>query len=206
MSMELWEYQQEEAMSEYYEELYLSEFKERAIDEFTEERLRSYYIDHPDLIISALNALTEAKKVETTSPTSSILLAAISIELGFKIGILKPIVFGFVHSEAAAEAISNITIKQTGIDRFKNLLITLLNDISSVDISKFTRNGITKPLWDERSEIQILRNKISHQGKIFTLVESNFAISVAESVLYELLPAILTSINLDIINGRIVEK
>jgi len=205
MSMDYWEYQQEEAMSEYYEGLYLSEFKERAIDEFTKERLRSYYIDHPELIISALAALTEAKKVENTSPTSAILLAGISIELGFKIGILKPIVFGFVHSEAAAEAISNMTIKQTGIDRFKGLLITLLNDISSVDISKFTRNGVKKPLWDERNEIQKLRNDISHQGKICTFTESNFAIAVAESILSELLPQILTSINLNITNGKIVE-
>jgi len=205
MSMDYWEYQQEEAMSEYYEGLYLSEFKERAIDEFTKERLRSYYIDHPELIISALAALTEAKKVENTSPTSAILLAGISIELGFKIGILKPIVFGFVHSEAAAEAISNMTIKQTGIDRFKDLLITLLNDISSVDISRFTRNGVKNTLWGERSEIQKLRNNISHQGTICTLTESNFAIAVAESILSELLPQILTSINLNITNGKIVE-
>ncbi len=205
MSMELWEYQQDEAISEYYEELYLTEFKERAIDEFTEERLRSYYVEHPKLLTNALTALKEAKKVESTSPTSSVLLAAISIELGFKIGILKPIVFGFVHSEAAAEAISNMTIKQTGIDRFKKLLITLLNDISSIDISKFTRNGVTKPLWDERNEIQKLRNDLSHKGKLCSIAESNFAIAVAESMLSELLPKILDSINLNITNGEIVE-
>ncbi len=203
--MDYWECQQEEAMSEYYEELYLTEFKERAIDEFTEERLRSYYVEHPELITNALTALKEAKQVESTSPTSSVLLAAISIELGFKIGILKPIVFGFVHSEAAAEAISNMTIKQTGIDRFKNLLITLLNDISSIDISKFTRNGVTKSLWDERNEIQKLRNDISHQGKLCSPTESNFAIAVAESILSELLPKILESISLNITNGEIVE-
>jgi hypothetical protein len=77
--------------------------------------------------------------------------------------------------------------------------------IISIDISKFTRNGVTKPLWDERNEIQKLRNDLSHKGKLCSIVESNFAIAVAESMLSELLPKILDSINLNITNGEIVE-
>lgn len=205
MSMDYWEYQQEAAMDAYYEELYLTEFKDRAIEEFTEERLRSYYIDHPKLIENAFNTLHEAKKIQEVSPTASILLAAISIELCFKIGILKPIIFGFVHSETAAEVISNMTIKQTGIDRFKSLLITLLKDISSVDISKYCRDKATKPLWDERDEIQKLRNRISHQGILCTSKDSAFAICVAEAITTELLPNILGSLGMKISNGEIVE-
>lgn len=202
---EPWEYEQEAAMAEYYEELYLSEFKDRAIEEFTEERLRSYYIDHPELFKSALQVLSEAKKVVTISPTSAVLLAAISIEIGFKIGMLKPIVFGFVHSEAAAESISDMVIKQTGIDRFKNLLVTLLKDISSVDITMFCRSGINKPLWGERDEVQKLRNQIAHRGSLCSAQDAQLAIDVANSVFNELIPNILNSLDLKILNCEIVE-
>lgn len=206
MSMDYWEYQQDEAMSEYYEELYLSEFKERAIDEFTAERLSSYYIDNSNLLVDSFRAIEEAKKVASLSPTSGLIMAAISIEIAFKIGLLKPIVFGFVHSEAVAESISDTVIKQTGIDRFKALLVTLLKDISHVDIVTYKRAGQQQQsLWDERGKVQTLRNAISHRGTLSSVADCQFAIDVAEAVLNELLPEVLSPLGLNLQNKVIVE-
>jgi hypothetical protein len=202
--MDYWEYQQDEAMSEYYEELYLSEFKERAIQEFTAERLSSYYIDNSNLLSDSFRALDEAKKVASLSPTSGLIMAAISIEIAFKIGLLKPIVFGFVHSEAVAESISDTVIKQTGIDRFKVLLVTLLKDISHVDIVTYKRARQQKSLWDERGRVQVLRNAISHRGSLSSVTDCQFAIDVADAVLNELLPVVLNSLGLSLQNKVIV--
>ncbi|MBE3705320.1 hypothetical protein HJ207_22835 [Vibrio parahaemolyticus] len=205
MGMDYWECQQDEAMSAYFEERYVEEFKDRAVEEFTAERLRSYYVDNDSLLDNAIKALDEAKKVESLSPTSAVLMAAISLETSFKIGLLKPIVFGFVHSEAVAESISNTVIKQTGIDRFKALLVTLLKDISHIDIAKYCRAGKTVALWDERGQVQTLRNAISHRGTLNSSQESQFAIEVAEAVLTDLIPQILGSLGLKIQHGKIVE-
>ncbi|TPA06740.1 hypothetical protein DXE05_25030 [Vibrio parahaemolyticus] len=54
MGMDYWECQQDEAMSEYFEERYVEEFKDRAVEEFTAERLRSYYVDN-DLLLYPFN-------------------------------------------------------------------------------------------------------------------------------------------------------
>ncbi|MCL1044931.1 hypothetical protein L2737_06260 [Shewanella electrodiphila] len=206
MSMDYWEYQQEEAMSEYYEELYLSEFKERAIDEFTAERLCSYYVDNSKLLDDSFRAFDEAKKVAALSPTSGLIMAAISIELAIKIGLLKPIVFGFVHSEAVAESISNTVIKQTGIDRFKALLVELLKNISQIDIVTYKRTGQQNmSLWDERGKVQTLRNSISHRGSLTSAQDCQLAIDIADAVLNELLPDVLASLGLRIQNKIIVE-
>ena len=205
MSMDLWECQQDEAMSEYYEELYLTEFRERAIDEFTAERLSSYYVENSSLLADSFSALEEAKKVSSLSPTSGLIMAAISIEIALKIGLLKPIVFGFVHSEAVAESISNTVIKQTGIDRFKALLVTLLKDISQVDIATYKRSGLQLSLWDERGKVQKLRNMISHKGTLSSAQDCQFAIDVAEEILNGLLPNVLSSLGLRLQNKVIVE-
>ncbi|WP_435235013.1 hypothetical protein ACR30L_14785 [Psychromonas sp. PT13] len=205
MSMDLWEYQQDEVMSEYYQELCLSEFQERAIDEFTAERLSSYYVENSNLLVDSFRALEEAQKVSSLSPTSGLIMAAISIEIALKIGLLKPIVFGFVHSEAVAESISNAVVKQTGIDRFKTLLVTLLKEISHVDIVTYKRSGTKLSLWDERGEVQKRRNMISHKGSLSSSQDCQFAIDVAEAILNELLPDVLTSLNLHLQNKVIVE-
>ena len=50
MSMDLWEYERDEAMAAYAEELYENELKDRAIEEFTEERLTSFYFENPTIL------------------------------------------------------------------------------------------------------------------------------------------------------------
>ncbi|MGD1857707.1 MAG: hypothetical protein ACFB2W_26020 [Leptolyngbyaceae cyanobacterium] len=206
MGMELWEIQQEEVMSAYYEEMYENELKERAIEEFTAERLSSYYFQHPNILQSSFSILKESKLVAEYSASASLLLSCSSIEVSIKAGILKPIIYGLVHSEMAAEIIAETAIKQTGLDRFRELLAKLVNDIASLDIQSFKRNGSTKILWKERQEIQVIRNKIIHKAERCDLPKANFSISVADSVLNELIPNILSALNLEINPQCIIVK
>jgi len=112
-----------------------------------------------------------------------------------------------VHSEMAAEIIADTAIKQTGLDRFRELLAKLINDVASFDIKSFKRNGSTKSLWNERSEIQILRNNIAHKATKCTSEEAQFSIDVANAVFQELIPNILSALNLEINSQcEVVEK
>ena len=206
MSMDLWEYQQEEAMAAYHEELYENEFRERAIDEFTGERLTSYYFENPTILKNSFEILKESKLVLDASPSASLLLSCSSIEVSIKAGILKPIIYGLVHSEMAAEIIAETAIKQPGLDRFRDLLAKLIDDIASFDIKSFKRVNAAKSLWNERAEIQKIRNGIAHKAEKCTKDEAQFSIEVAEAVLQQLIPTILYSLDLSISSqGEVIE-
>ena len=82
---------------EYMDQLY-EEHKEQAIQEFIDERLQSYYSDHRLLAKPAFDALTEAKNLVHANATAAFLFSAIAVEVGLKETLVKPIVFGLVHT------------------------------------------------------------------------------------------------------------
>lgn len=91
MSMTEDEYAYDEYMTELYEE-----HKQQAIEEFTFERLQSYYIDNLLLAKPAFDALTEARTLAGLNATAGFIFAAIAMEVGLKEALLKPIVTGLV--------------------------------------------------------------------------------------------------------------
>lgn len=95
MSMTWDEVMYDEAMSDLYEEN-----KKRAIQEFTVERLQSYYLEYPGIAIPAFKALEKAQQLIASYPTASFIFSAISIEVGIKATLLKPVVYGLIHSES----------------------------------------------------------------------------------------------------------
>ena len=95
MSMTWEEAAYDEAMSALYEEQ-----KEQAIEEFTVERLQSYYLQYPDIAKPAFKALTAARQLISHHPTASFIFSTISIEVGIKVTLLKPVVYCLVHSES----------------------------------------------------------------------------------------------------------
>ena len=198
MSMDLWEYEQDAAMAAYQEDLYENVLKDRAIEEFTEERLTSFYFENPTILKKPLEILNEAKLVLKHSPSASLLLSCSSIEVSIKVGILKPIIYGFIHSDIAAEIIADTTIKQAGLGRFRDLLAKLIKDVASIDIKSFKRTDTTKTLWNERSDIQKIRNNISHKAIKCGHEDAQASIDVAEAVLLQLIPNILSALNLKI--------
>lgn len=196
MSMDYWEAQQDAAYDSYLEELYEEEFKERAIEEFTEERLRSYFLEFPHVAQNALAAHSEAKTLLTVSPSASLVFSAIAIEVGIKAALLKPVVCGLIHSEATANLISDFVLRQTGIDRFRKLIFAIVKELSNIDLRAYVRPGATKNLWEERAEVQRVRNNISHRGQMCITEDAEFALEVASSILERLLPDVLHSLGL----------
>ena len=137
MSMDWNEAQHEEAYSEFVNslasELY-AEHKEQAIEEFVSERLASYYRAHVGLAKDAISFLKKAQLLQESEPTASLIFSSTATEVLLKSVLLKPIVYGLVHTESLAELIATGLTKQTGIDRFKELVFGILDPSFKIEV------------------------------------------------------------------------
>ena len=191
MSMTWEEAAYDEAMSALYEE-----HKEQAIEEFTVERLQSYYIQYPDIAKPSFQALTEARQLIWHHPTASFIFSTISIEVGIKVTLLKPVVYGLVHSESLASIITDMVIRQTSIDRFQKLLFKILSEYGGIDLSTLKRPKSSKLLWEEMKNVQKRRNQVIHRAENVDIKESEQALGVAAYVLENLFPNLVQYLEL----------
>src|SRR3989338_7387904 len=80
--------------------------KVQAISEFTTERLRSYYVTNPKVMLPAIGAYKEGKHLNSAKHYSAaVVFFASSVELFLKATVLKPVVHGLIHSEGLANII-----------------------------------------------------------------------------------------------------
>src|SRR5262245_31974243 len=85
------------------EALYPEHF-ERAVAEFTSERLQSFYLAHRDVARAPLGALSKARGLLGNHPEAALVFAAIAVEVGLRAAVLRPITYGLVHNEDLAAA------------------------------------------------------------------------------------------------------
>ena len=95
----------EARFEEWLEELY-NEHAEIAIEEFTSDRLMSYYLKSPKIIHAPRLALVEGRTLLNTHPRAAFILASMAVEMGLRELILRPIVYGLVISESTASVMS----------------------------------------------------------------------------------------------------
>ncbi|MCO5096680.1 MAG: hypothetical protein M9884_04315 [Rhodocyclaceae bacterium] len=180
------------------QELY-PEHKAQAIEEFTAERLRSFYLKHPEVMRPALTAFKEAKALRESNHFSAALVFYVtSIELFLKSTLLKPVVYGLVHNDALADVIVQFALGQSGFDRYKSLLAKLFSDIANIELNDIKREGAVKPLLDEALDVQKIRNKIIHQGATCTESEANLARDVATLVFGRIVVQMFDTLGLDV--------
>lgn len=190
------------AMDEMYDrigrELY-AEHKAQAIEEFTTERLRSYYLNNPQVMRPALDAYKEAEALCKANHFSAALIFYVtSIELFLKATLLKPVVSGLVHNDSLADVIVQYALGQSGFDRYKSLLAKLFSDIAKIDLNAIRRSGASKPLLDEALEIQKIRNKIIHQGTSCDEVTANLAKDIATLIFGRIVIEMFSALGLDV--------
>jgi hypothetical protein len=144
----------DEAAYEGYMSRLYEEHKQEAIEEFTGERLQSYFLDNKLLAKPALDALITARNLMNTNATAAFIFSTIAIEVGLKETLLKPIVFGLVHTESLASLIADLTISHAGMDRYRELLLRVLRDHGGVDLDNFRRTGSEKLIWTRKKRCQ----------------------------------------------------
>lgn len=177
------------------EEIY-PEHKEQAIEEFTTERLQSFYLRNPDILAPGIRMYVEAMELEENHPSASYVFATSAIELFLKSSLLKPVVYGLVHNESLAEIIVETALGSSGFKRYKKLLSGIFLEIVRIDINKIESIGSDKFLLQEASEVQAKRNDIIHQGIIVDNNGAKLAIGVAYGVLHNIINPMLLSIGL----------
>lgn len=191
----------DEAYESMSRELY-PEHKEQAIAEFTRERLRSYYVAHPELLVPAARVFKEAKALLAEGHQSAALVfGASATELFLKGALLRPVVYGLVHSEALAELVVEAALSQTGFKRYEQLLSKLFAEIAGVELKTLSRMSGAKPLLEEASEIQNIRNAVVHRGQGIALEQAELALEVASNVFSHILGEMLQALGLTVAKG-----
>ena len=185
-------------------DLYLEHSKE-ALEEFTVERLQSYYLEDPFLAKGAAQSLKESRVLLAEHPTASLVFATIAIEVGTKVVLLKPIVYGLVHDASAAGLITDLAIGHTG-ERYRDLLFHVLSKFGGVDLRTFARAGCKTLLWQEVGIVQGRRNAVVHRAECVSNEEAEHSVAVASAILEEVFPSIATKLGFHLHDGTRVCK
>jgi hypothetical protein len=189
------------------EELYPGH-KAQAIVEFSYDRLRSFYIKNPDLLVPAARNFKLAKSLlATEQPAAVVVFAASATELFLKAALLRPVVYGLVHSDAVAELVMKAALSQPGFMRYEKLLVGVFKEVARVDISSLARAGANEPLLREASRLQELRNDIIHEGADATQADGQAGFEVASAVFEKILGSVLWELGFSIQKGgRLVDE
>jgi HEPN domain-containing protein len=201
MSYDYHDAEMDEAYERLSEELYPGH-KALAIIEFTYERLRSYYLQHKELLVPAARTYKSAETLLAAKQSAAALVfAASAIELFLKACLLRPVVAGLVHSESVANLVVESALSQTGFERYEKLLAGLFKELTQLNIGEIVRTGASKPLLEEASTLQKRRNAVVHRGEDIQEKEAEHALSVATAVFNEILAVVLRELGLSIKKG-----
>jgi hypothetical protein len=191
---------EEAAYDDYMADLY-DEHRKEAIEEFTSERLSSYYSENKLLARPSFETLTEARLLNQSNPTAGLIFAAIAMEVGLKAMLLKPIVYGLVHAESVASLITDLTVSHTGMARYRTLLLHVLQAHGGVDLNTYKRSGGSKTLWEEINEIQKIRNEIMHRAEKASKINADLALGVASEIIENIFPSVISKMGFHLHDG-----
>jgi hypothetical protein len=165
------------------------------VDQFAQERLQSFYVDHPDVAEPALWALNESRALMADHPSAALAMAVTSIEVGLKTTLLKPILHGLVHAEFAGALVADLALDHRQ-DRFQKLVFAILKDYGRIDLATYKRSGSEKTLWEEIADAQKQRNVVVHRGLQAPDGAAARAADVAAHILEGVFPGVLGALSL----------
>lgn len=181
------------------EELY-PEHKEQAIGEFTADRLRSFYVKHPTVMVPAVLAFHEGTTLRNLEKHSAALVFFVtSIEVFLKASLLKPVVYGLVHHEGLADILVELSLGQSGFDRYQGLLRDLFLSLADVDIKTIQRDGAQNNLITECKDLQKIRNDIIHKGARCEFADAEHAQIVCDEVYAKIVCVMLAALGLKVL-------
>lgn len=195
MSMTEDEYRYDEWMSELY-----AEHSKEALEEFTAERLQSFYLKNPEIVKAPVSALSKARALLPDHPAPALVFATIAIEVGIKVALLKPIVYGLIHNASTANLVTDLVVSHGG-DRYRDLLFHVLSDLGGIDFKTFRRYESSHLLWEEITSVQKVRNAIVHRADETNGEQAERSVCVASTVLEQIFPALITRLGLHLHEG-----
>lgn len=164
---------------------------DRIVEQFKDERLCAYYVEHPDINKAAKNMLTEARSLLKESPPCSLVLAAAASEICLRDTLLTPIIYGSFHSDSSGDLIATLIV-DTKNNRVIKALLEIFTRHTGIDLREYKRSCFGKTLWEELKEVRRLRNEI-HRGSTASYEEAVLARDVADCLLNLIFPHTLTN-------------
>ena len=159
------------------------------------------YLENRFIAKAAIDSLARSKILISINTTASFIFSVIAIEVGLKSILLKPIVFGLVHTESVAELIANLSISHTGMNRYRDLLLHVLKEHGGINFDSYKRRNSNKILWEEIQKLQKIRNKVIHRADTVEEGSANLALDVASEILEMIFPSVMEKMGLHIHDG-----
>jgi hypothetical protein len=172
---------------------FYKEIAPQAIEDFVTERMASYYDGHRDLALPAGGLLDEAETQRNSHPRAATVFAVAAAEVCLKNAIVKPLFQGLVHDPQMADAVAEVAVGQTGLDRFTEFLAQYMAAVG-VDLRTYCRDGSKNTLLAELREVQKVRNAIVHRGDQAESDDADLALAVGRAIADDILEPVLTSV------------
>ena len=165
------------------------------VNQFTSERLQSFYVDNPKIAEPALWALSEARALLADHVAAALVMGVVATEVGLKATLLKPILHGLIHEESLAGFVVELVPDQRN-DKFRDLLFAILSEYGGIDLRTFKRAGLAQTLWEEIVNVQKVRNALIHRAEQVATQDAQKAIDIASAVVNDLFPGVIAKLGL----------
>jgi hypothetical protein len=198
---------QDEVISDYLERFgddWASQYFDDHVKQFTWDRMRSYFLQHPNVMESAVHCLNEAKTLLGVSPRSALVLACSAIEVATKYVILNPFLQGLVHTEELAPLIGSLISGRVS-PQMEDIFLAIVSRQSQVDLKKHRRPGASTDLTNETKSLFAHRNEIVHRGAIAQPRDAQQAVDVSAELIEVILPKVFSSLGLKVDGDRLVD-
>ncbi|MFJ2991217.1 hypothetical protein [Pandoraea sp. NPDC087047] len=184
-----------------YDEMYdaiSNEIREDAIGEFSSDRLRSYYVQNPRLMRPAWYRFQQGMQlVSNQHYEAATIFFASSMELFFRFTLLRPVVYGLIHHERLADAVSKSVLDgNTGFTKYTTLLGHIYAQLLGVELKKLAVGNTDANLIKKCNELQDRRNVLVHHGETSGRTEALYAQAVARAVLNQVVKPMLVALGL----------
>jgi len=168
------------------------QFEMQYENEFTYKKIEKFYESNREVVKVPLQNLSDARSLfENQYHTSAFIHAVISIEVGIKSVVLKPILYSLTIDENAGHLLYAQTFKRKSLQEIDKFYYKILEKVTELDFNKKKRDSCKSTIWQEWSELQKLRNDVLHQGLSVEKEDAENAISMASYVFSEIIPIVL---------------
>ena len=185
-------------LEEYFASDSYAEDMNRGINEFTADRQKSFYIENPTVAERAFNLLTEARQLFALDHYAAAqVMAGAAAEVTFGDALLKPMVYGFVHSDTIAPIVADIVESARQVYKFKALLVAIVSEFSGISLTAATQ-GSNQSLWDSVDKVRGQRNLVLHASGLLKVSreQAEEALTLAAVLLESVFPAVLKTLGL----------
>jgi hypothetical protein len=162
-------------------------------------------MEHSDeLLEPPRKALLRSKALISIDATASFVFGVTAIELIIRGVLLRPMIYGLTH-ETVANKLTQIFLSKSRNSDVYTILNIMLSAFAKFDLSKYTSPLTKQRLTSELKSIFSKRNDIVHKGTEVAESDSQSVITVADDLLYQVVPQVLKGIDLGVsaANGKI---